>query len=160
MIARAGDRGLQVQAAFENEFYLLRPDTAEPTPVDGRSSPRPTSWTSWRRCWTRSPPRWRRRGSSRRWSTRVGPGQFELPIRYADALAAADHQVVFRETVRAVAQRHGLIASFLPKIFEDKAGSGAHLHFSLWRGGRNLTADAARPDHRLGPKRPPSRPAC
>ena len=74
-----------------------------------------------------------------------GPGQFELPIRYRDALGAADQQVVFRETVRGVAQRHGLIASFLPKIFLDQAGNGAHLHWSLWRDQRNLTADPADP---------------
>src|SRR5207253_815444 len=40
-----------------------------------------------------------------------GPGQQEMSIRHAPALAAADRQIVFRETVRAVAVRHGLRAS-------------------------------------------------
>jgi glutamine synthetase len=40
-----------------------------------------------------------------------------------------------------VASRHGLIGSFLPKIFEDKAGSGCHLNFSLWRKGKNISGD-------------------
>ena len=48
-----------------------------------------------------------------------GNGQHELTIKYADALMAADNQVVFRETVNAVAFKHGLISSFLPKIFPD-----------------------------------------
>jgi glutamine synthetase len=70
-----------------------------------------------------------------------GPGQHELTIRYTTALAAADRQVIFRETAHAVAARHGLLASFLPKVFETKAGSGCHLHLSLWRDGRNIFPD-------------------
>ena len=58
-------------------------------------------------------------------------------------MAAADRQIAFSETVHAVASRHGLEASFLPKIFSDKAGSGCHLHLSLWREGENLVPDPA-----------------
>ena len=71
-----------------------------------------------------------------------GPGQQEVNIRYADAAQAADRQIIYRETVRGVATRHGLIASFLPKIFEDKAGSGCHLNFSLWRRHENISGDS------------------
>jgi len=70
-----------------------------------------------------------------------GPGQQEVNIRYAEAMPAADRQIIYRETVRGEAARHGLIASFLPKIFEDKAGSGCHLNFSLWRAGKNISGD-------------------
>ena len=62
----------------------------------------------------------------------LGHGQQELPIRHAPALAAADRQVFFRETVRNVAYQHGLYASLAPKPFLDQAGNGAHIHFSLW----------------------------
>src|SRR4030095_9752036 len=41
-------------------------------------------------------------------------------------------QVFYRETVRAVAHRHGLWASLAPKPFVDQAGNGAHIHWSLW----------------------------
>jgi glutamine synthetase len=71
-----------------------------------------------------------------------GPGQQEVNIRYAEAMRAADRQIVYRETVRGEATRHGLIASFLPKIFEDKAGSGCHINFSLWREGKNISGDS------------------
>ncbi len=71
------------------------------------------------------------------------PGQHEISIRYAEALQAADNQIVFRETVRAVAIEHGLKASFLPKIFADKAGNGCHLHVSLWQEGKNITGDGS-----------------
>jgi glutamine synthetase len=40
-----------------------------------------------------------------------------------------------------VATQHGLIASFLPKILDDKAGSGCHLNFSLWRHDQNISGD-------------------
>lgn len=33
------------------------------------------------------------------------------------------------------------MASFLPKVFPDKTGSGCHLHFSLWKDGGNVLTD-------------------
>jgi glutamine synthetase len=63
----------------------------------------------------------------------LGPGQQELPVRFAEALRAADNQITMRETARGVALKHGLVASFAPKPFPDQAGNGAHIHFSLWR---------------------------
>ena len=46
-----------------------------------------------------------------------GPGQQEVNIRYAEAMRAADRQIVYRETVRGEAAQHGLIASFFAKDF-------------------------------------------
>ena len=74
-----------------------------------------------------------------------GPGQQEVNIRYAETLHAADRQIVYRETVRGVATQHGLIASFLPKIFDDKAGSGCHINWSLWRNAENISGDSQQP---------------
>jgi len=73
----------------------------------------------------------------------LGHGQQELPIRHAPALAAADRQVFYRDTVRNVAYQHGLYASLAPKPFPDEAGNGAHIHFSLWdrAGKRNVMHD-------------------
>jgi glutamine synthetase len=73
----------------------------------------------------------------------LGHGQQELPIRHAPALAAADRQVFYRDTVRNVAYQHGLYASLAPKPFPDQAGNGAHIHFSLWdrAGKRNMMYD-------------------
>lgn len=70
-----------------------------------------------------------------------GPGQQELVIRYTEAMQAADNQVLYRETVRAVAAKHNAIASFMPKPFQGLAGSGCHLHVSLWNGDQNLFYD-------------------
>ncbi len=80
----------------------------------------------------------------------LGHGQHELSIRHADALRAADNHVLYRETVRGVAFRHGLWASLAPKPIPDQAGNGTHLHASLTDllpdgapGGRNAFADPA-----------------
>jgi len=62
----------------------------------------------------------------------LGWGQQELSIHHAPAVRAADEQITYRQTVRGVAAHHGLIASLAPKPFADQAGSGAHLHWSIW----------------------------
>ena len=64
--------------------------------------------------------------------TELGPGQQELSLHHANALRAADNVLFVRETVRSVARQHNLYASFAPKPFLDQAGSGAHIHLSLW----------------------------
>lgn len=73
----------------------------------------------------------------------LGHGQHELSTSPVDILTAADNQVRYRETVRAVARAHGLRASFAPKPWVDQAGNGAHIHFSVWDDGfnRNLFWD-------------------
>src|ERR1700677_1805945 len=74
----------------------------------------------------------------------LGHGQHEMSIRYADALRAADNHVLYRETVRGVAFRHGLWASLAPKPIPDQAGNGCHLHVSLVAGdGSNVFVDPA-----------------
>jgi glutamine synthetase len=66
------------------------------------------------------------------------PGQFELSTTPEDPVHAADTSVLVRETIRAISIRHGLRASFSPKVTADGVGNGGHLHLSLWREGRNL----------------------
>ena len=46
--------------------------------------------------------------------------------------------MTFRMAVRTVAKRHGLHATFMPKPRSETAGSGMHLHFSLFKNGRNI----------------------
>ena len=69
-------------------------------------------------------------------------GQFELNWTYADALVTADRHAFFRTMVQALAERHGVRASFQPKPIAELTGNGAHLHCSLWEeGGRNAFHD-------------------
>ncbi|NKZ08641.1 glutamine synthetase [Actinomadura latina] len=63
------------------------------------------------------------------------PGQYEVSVEAEDPLGAADTTVLVRETIRAVTMRHGMAASFSPKVEADSVGNGAHVHLSLWREG-------------------------
>lgn len=62
----------------------------------------------------------------------VGPGQYEVDFKYGDALITADRLLTLRATVKAITQRKGLIASFMPKPIIGMAGSGMHVHQSLF----------------------------
>ncbi len=77
----------------------------------------------------------------------VASGQHEIDFEYADALRTADNAVTFKTTLKAVAQRHGLYATFMPKPFYGINGSGMHTHQSLWDVEKqvNAFADAADP---------------
>jgi glutamine synthetase len=61
-----------------------------------------------------------------------GGGQQEISIRHAAPLRSADNHLRVRDTARAIAAQHGLVASFAPKPFPDQIGSGAHCHLSIW----------------------------
>lgn len=62
----------------------------------------------------------------------VGPGQYEVDFKYGDALTTADRLLTLRVTVKAITQMRGLRASFMPKPFMGMAGSGMHVHQSLF----------------------------
>ncbi|MGP4005012.1 glutamine synthetase family protein [Streptomyces sp. 4N124] len=70
-------------------------------------------------------------------------GQFEISVGALDPVAAADRSVLVRQTVRAVAQRHGLVVSFAPAVFAQGVGNGGHIHLSAWRDGANLHSGGA-----------------
>lgn len=62
----------------------------------------------------------------------VAHGQSEIDFRYGPAIRAADNAITFRETLKAVAQKNGLLCTFMPKPIAGSAGSGMHVHQSLW----------------------------
>ncbi|MEZ5901169.1 MAG: type III glutamate--ammonia ligase [Hyphomicrobiaceae bacterium] len=74
-----------------------------------------------------------------------GIGQFEIDFKYFDALSMADRYVFFRLMAHEIARKHGGFATFMPKPYADRAGSGAHFNMSLAdiKSGRNVFADAA-----------------
>ncbi|MEO3859179.1 type III glutamate--ammonia ligase [Acrocarpospora sp. B8E8] len=61
-------------------------------------------------------------------------GQFEQNFRFADALTTADRVITLRYVLHMLAERRDMIATFMPKPFTDRTGSGLHLHLSLWDG--------------------------
>jgi glutamine synthetase len=63
--------------------------------------------------------------------TETGPGVYEASITYDEVLAAADKAILFKSSVKEIAYRHGIIASFMAKWNENLPGSGGHIHQSL-----------------------------
>jgi glutamine synthetase len=72
----------------------------------------------------------------------LGPGQQELVVGHDRGMCAPDNQVLYRQTVKAVAREHGLTATFAPKPFPDAPGTGCHIHLSLWDGDENRFFDS------------------
>ncbi len=147
VLARAAEAGFTVQATFENEYYLAREDEGRYVPFD----------------FVDHAPVYSPIGHDLNSAIMIdmidalvvqgmeveqaineyGPGQQEISVKHTDALSAADNQMKFRDTIRGVALRHGLLASFAPKPYPDEIGSGAHVHLSLWdvQGKRSLLYD-------------------
>ena len=79
-----------------------------------------------------------------------GHGQNEVCFRYTTALKSADNLNTFKSTVKAIAARNGLFASFMPKPLANQPGSGLHVNVSLLRDGKNLFDGAFTPDSEAG----------
>ncbi len=75
--------------------------------------------------------------------TEYAPGQFEINLRYEEALLMADHTFLFRNMIKETAQQLGYHATFMAKPFADSAGSSFHLHLSLWKESKNIFARSA-----------------
>ncbi len=142
-IRRLEIQGLTLKAVFENEFFLLNKDAeGKLIPSDNTVFSATGSMNIHCEFINNLADALISQGLEvEGYYPESGPGQQEVNIRFADAARAADRQIIYRETVRGVARQHGLIASFLPKLFEDKAGSGCHLNFSLWRNADNISGD-------------------
>jgi len=142
MIAEAEQENLAIMAAFENEFYLLQTNTDQVVPADRTLFASTLSMELQRQVIDAISDALVGQGIVvEQYYPESGPGQQEISMLYTDALGAADQQIRFRETVRSVARHHQLRASFVPKLFADQAGSGCHLHISLWRDAKNVVYD-------------------
>lgn len=144
-IEAAARLGLQMKHGVECEFFLIDPSgTAVSDPADAQAKP----------CYDQS-------ALMRRYAVIAeicdamlalgwGPyqndhedanGQFEMNWGYADALVTADRHVFFKYMAKAIAEKHGFRATFMPKPFADLTGNGCHAHVSLWKGRKNVFAD-------------------
>ena len=63
-------------------------------------------------------------------------GQFEMNWDFSDCLTTADRHVFFKFMVKALAEKRGLRATFMPKPFVGKTGNGCHAHISVWNKNR------------------------
>lgn len=142
LIQRAADAGFEPWVGAEVEYFLLRRS------ADGSLSVADTADTAAQPCYDA-------RGVTRMydhltaisvamntlgWSNYAndhedGNGQFEQNFEYSDALTTADRVVTLRYLLSMIAAERGMVATFMPKPFAEKTGSGLHLHLSLTSGG-------------------------
>ncbi|GAB4847979.1 hypothetical protein Ancab_039399 [Ancistrocladus abbreviatus] len=130
---------LEVNAGFENEFYLLREQEGQWVPFDS------TPYCSTLAFDAASPILHEIVGALQSLGIPVeqlhaeaGKGQYELALGHAVCTHAADNLVFTREVIKAVARKHGLLATFVPKYTLYDIGSGSHVHLSLWQNGVNV----------------------
>jgi glutamine synthetase len=71
----------------------------------------------------------------------VAPSQHEIDLQYNEALCMADAAMTYRLTVKEVAMKHGVYATFMPKPIFGQNGSGMHVHQSLFKGDDNAFFD-------------------
>lgn len=133
MIARLAQKGMRLEAAVEHEFYFATEGEGKYIPADYSLCYSTNGLDEQAEVMDAILSALEAQGISiELFHTELGPSQQELSIHHADALRAADNVGFVRETIRGIARSFGLLATFAPKPFLDQAGSGAHIHFSLW----------------------------
>src|SRR5438128_3281044 len=149
MIDRLAEKGMRAETAVEHEFYLAREEGDTYVPADNSLCYSSIGFDDEAEVIDAILAALEAEGLSiELFHPELGPAQQELSIRHADMLRAADNVCLVRETVRGVARNFNLFATFAPKPFLDQAGSGAHIHMSLWgtegseRAGKNLLYDS------------------
>jgi glutamine synthetase type III len=146
-VAAAAAKGLRMKSGVECEFFLVTPDgRAVADAQDTQSKPCYDQGALMRRydiiteiCDAMIALGWEPYQNDHEDAN----GQFEMNWTYADAMVTADRHVFFKYMVKAIAEKHGLRATFMPKPFIDLTGSGCHAHVSVWdrTGRRNLFHD-------------------
>lgn len=133
MTAELASLGMRAEASVEHEFYLAREEQGTYIPADHSLCYSSIGLDDEAEVIDAILAALETEGIAiELFHTELGPAQQELSIRHANVLRAADNVCLVRETIRGVARTFGLLATFAPKPFLEQAGSGAHIHFSLW----------------------------
>jgi glutamine synthetase len=131
MVERAAGHDLAMVAAFEPEWSLARQQDGELVPYDASLCFDARGMDGAAEVIDEVVTALEEQGMPvEQYYPELGHGQQELSIRHAPALQAADQHLLYRETVRSVARRHGLHATFAPRPWPDQPGNGCHLHLS------------------------------
>jgi glutamine synthetase len=138
VLAQAADMGYRVNCGIEAEFYVFADDENEIDPLSPMPHLEKPAYDAVRLMdnldhWlSETVDAMNKLG----WDVysfdhEDGIGQFEIDFDYTEALTMADRFVFLRVLVHEMARKHGAYASFMPKPYGDKAGSGAHYNMSL-----------------------------
>jgi glutamine synthetase len=152
VLAQFEELGLRPVLGPELEFYLCQPDNADPrgySPYAAQESPVYTVGEVADPKGTLS----RMLDASVQFGLgavaaahEYGRSQFEINLRHSAALDSADRAFRFKNLVKEMAARDGLLATFMGKPFNGDEGSGFHLHISLCDAdGGNRSEDRGHP---------------
>ncbi len=132
-IQKASEMGVRIEAAFEPEFTLGTIDQGNFQPIDESLCFSTDGMNRAADFINRFTNALERQGIEvEQYYPELGHGQHELSITRAEALAAADRHILYRESLRATAAECGLVASLAPKPLANQPGNGCHLHLSAW----------------------------
>lgn len=132
VVADYAAEGLQVRAAFEPECYLFKPGDAGYEPADQSRMFTVDGLERHSALLTRLAETLRAMGVTlEQVGAEYGPGQYEVNVRHAEPLRAADDLLTLKEALRALAREAGLLASFMPKPYAELPGCGLHIHVGL-----------------------------
>jgi glutamine synthetase len=76
-----------------------------------------------------------------------GEGMYEMNLRYAPALEAADRGMLFKSAAKEVLAQAGAVPTFMAKYSDQMDGCSGHIHQSLWRDGANAFWDESAAQH-------------
>jgi glutamine synthetase len=146
----AASKGFRFVVGFEGEFHLVRREEGRVVRVDNFFTHSQEGFNVHREVITDLVDALRSVGvETTKAHVEGGRGQLEFDVKHHEGMKPADDIVLFKDAAKAVARKHGYIASFMPKIGHEWWGSGMHLHMSLRDGqGRNLFAGPD--DDRMG----------
>jgi len=144
LVAEAAEMGFQHNVGPEPEFYLFkRDDSAKKSPIDYGSYFDLSSHEGYKIAKEIATALEYFSISVEASHHEVGKGQYEIDFNYGPALQIADKLLTLKYAVKKIAQMHGFCATFMPKPVMGDAGSGMHIHQSLFdtRAGRNAFYD-------------------
>jgi glutamine synthetase len=146
-MARATARGLEMKTGVECEFFLISPDgMAVADTADTQMKPCYDQQALMRRydviteiCDAMQTLGWQPYQNDHEDAN----GQFEMNWQYDNVLLTADRHAFFKYMVKAIAEKHSMRATFMPKPFANLTGNGCHMHVSMWKGDVNVFADTS-----------------
>jgi glutamine synthetase len=64
-------------------------------------------------------------------NTEWGPAQYEINYSPADGIASADQSFTWKNGLKEIGAKHGLLITMMTKPWIDKSANGSHFHISL-----------------------------
>ncbi|MFW9831716.1 MAG: glutamine synthetase family protein, partial [Candidatus Thorarchaeota archaeon] len=135
-LERLAAQGLELRVKLEPEFYFL---TEDGLPLDAAGYADIFPENQGMDLLLETALDLRAAGIETAWlHSEHGQSQQEIELEFTELNRAADNFSLFKLLVRRRAALYDVEVSFMPKPFQDQAGSGLHCHLQLWKGNQNL----------------------